>query len=44
MTTAEVERLLGRPREQLAFGSQTKWVYPSLSVIFEAGRVKEVRF
>ena len=37
-------RLLGRPREQLAFGGQTKWVYPSLSVIFEGGRVKEVRF
>ena len=44
MTTAEVQRLLGAPKEQLTFGSQTKWVYPSLSVIFEGGRVKEVRF
>jgi Zn-dependent protease with chaperone function len=44
MTTAEVQRLLGAPKEQLAFGTQTKWVYPSLSVIFEAGKVKEVRF
>jgi hypothetical protein len=44
MTTADVQRLLGAPKEQLAFGTQTKWVYPSLSVIFEAGKVKEVRF
>jgi hypothetical protein len=44
MTTADVQRLLGAPKEQLAFGSQTKWVYPSLSVIFEGGKVKEVRF
>jgi Zn-dependent protease with chaperone function len=44
MTTAEVQRLLGAPREQLSFGSQTKWVYPSVSVIFEGGKVKEVRF
>jgi len=44
MSTAEVQRLLGAPKEQLTFGSQTKWVYPSLSVIFEGGKVKEVRF
>ena len=44
MTTAEVQRLLGAPKEQLTFGTQTKWVYPSLSVIFEGGKVKEVRF
>ena len=43
MTTAEVQRLLGPPKEQLAFGTQTKWVYPSLSVVFEGGKVKEVR-
>jgi hypothetical protein len=44
MSPSDVERLLGAPREQLSFGNQTKWVYPSLSVIFEAGKVKEVRF
>jgi Zn-dependent protease with chaperone function len=44
MSAAEVQRLLGAPKEQLAFGSQSKWVYPSLSVIFEGGKVKEVRF
>jgi Zn-dependent protease with chaperone function len=44
MSPSDVQRLLGTPREQLSFGAQTKWVYPSLSVIFEAGKVKEVRF
>ena len=42
--TAEVQRLLGPPKEQLAFGTQTKWTYPSLSVVFEGGKVKEVKF
>jgi Zn-dependent protease with chaperone function len=44
MSTEEVRKLLGAPKEQLSFGAQTKWVYPALSVIFEGGRVKEVRF
>jgi Zn-dependent protease with chaperone function len=44
MSMSEVQRLLGPPLEQLRFGSQTKWVYPNLSVIFEGGRVQEVRF
>ena len=26
------------------FGTQTKWVYPSVSVIFEGGKVQKVRF
>ena len=44
MSTEEVRKLLGAPKEELSFGAQTKWVYPALSVIFEGGRVKEVRF
>jgi len=44
MTALEVIDVMGRPKSEVSFQSQTKWVYPDLTVIFENGRVKEVRF
>jgi hypothetical protein len=35
---------LGKPAKETTFQTQSKWTYPELTVIFENGRVKEVRF
>jgi hypothetical protein len=43
MTEKEVRELLGAPKEEIAFGAATRWTYPDLTVVFEGGRVKEVR-
>jgi hypothetical protein len=39
-----VIEVLGKPQKEVAFQTQSKWTYPDLTVIFENGRVKEVRF
>lgn len=44
MTPLEVLDILGKPRKEVSFENQSKWTYPDLTVIFENGRVKEVRF
>ncbi len=44
MTPADVRALLGSPRDELVFGEKTRWTYPDLSVVFEKGKVKEVKF
>ncbi|HET8647472.1 MAG TPA: hypothetical protein VFO85_18385 [Vicinamibacteria bacterium] len=44
MTPLEVLNALGKPVKELTFQAQSKWTYPELTVIFENGRVKEVRF
>ena len=44
MTALEVIDILGKPQNETSFQSQSKWTYPDLTVIFENGRVKEVRF
>jgi hypothetical protein len=44
MTNLEVIDILGKPQSETSFQSQSKWTYPDLTVIFENGRVKEVRF
>jgi hypothetical protein len=43
MSEDEVRRLLGRPSEELVFGEKTRWTYPDRTVIFENGKVTEVR-
>jgi hypothetical protein len=35
---------MGKPQSEVSFQNQTKWTYPGAVVIFENGRVKEVRF
>jgi hypothetical protein len=44
MTALEVIDILGKPQNETSFQSQSKWTYPDLTVIFDNGRVKEVRF
>jgi hypothetical protein len=44
MTALEVIDILGKPQNETTFQSQSKWTYPDLTVIFDNGRVKEVRF
>jgi hypothetical protein len=44
MTALEVIEVLGKPEREVSFENKTRWTYPDLTVIFENGRVKEVRF
>jgi Zn-dependent protease with chaperone function len=44
MTPADVRAILGTPRDELVFGEKTRWTYPDLTVVFEKGKVREVKF
>ena len=44
MTPLEVIEALGKPDKEVNFENKSRWNYPDLTVIFESGRVKEVRF
>jgi len=44
MSAAEVRALMGLAREEVRLGDQERWTYPNLSVVFENGRVKDVKF
>jgi Zn-dependent protease with chaperone function len=44
MTTDEVRRALGEPQAEIVFGDRTRWTYPDLTVVFEKGRVSDVKF
>jgi hypothetical protein len=44
MTSLEVIEILGKPQKEVVFQNATRWTYPDLTVIFENGRVKEVKF
>jgi hypothetical protein len=44
MTPEEVRALLGKPSEELQFEGTVRWTYPDLTVTFEDGRVKQVKF
>ena len=44
MTALEVIDTLGKPEKEVNFENKSRWTYPDLTVIFENGRVKEVRF
>jgi hypothetical protein len=44
MTPLEVLDILGKPQKEVTFESKSRWTYPDLTVLFENGRVKEVRF
>jgi len=44
MTALEVMEVLGKPDKEVSFGNQIQWTYPDLKVIFEGGRVKDVKF
>jgi hypothetical protein len=44
MTPLEVLDILGKPQKEVSFENKSRWTYPDLTVVFENGRVKEVRF
>jgi len=44
MTPLQVMDALGKPDKEVNFENKSRWTYPDLTVIFENGRVKEVRF
>jgi hypothetical protein len=43
MSPDEVRRVLGPADSELVFGDQVRWAYPDRTVIFEGGRVVEIR-
>jgi Zn-dependent protease with chaperone function len=43
MSPDEVRRILGEPESALVFGERLRWAYPDRTVVFEEGRVTEVR-
>lgn len=44
MTPLEVMDVLGKPEKEVSFENRSRWTYPDLTVVFENGRVKEVKF
>jgi Zn-dependent protease with chaperone function len=44
MTPDEVRRILGEPDSALVFGERLRWAYPDRTVVFEDGRVSEIRY
>jgi predicted Zn-dependent protease len=44
MSATEVRALLGKPKEEVAFGAKSIWTYPAFSVVFENAKVVEVKF
>lgn len=44
MTALEVVEIMGKPQKQVTFGHTEKWTYDDITVIFENGKVKDVRF
>jgi hypothetical protein len=44
MTPLEVLDILGKPQKELSFENRSRWTYPDLVIVFENGRVKEVKF
>jgi hypothetical protein len=44
MTFEEVRGLFGAPPGEVVFGNKARWTYADLTVIFEDGKVSEVKF
>jgi len=44
MTPSEVRALLGEPTDELVFDRRTRWLFLDCTVIFQDGKVVEVRF
>ena len=44
MTPLQVIEILGKPEREVSMGTQAKWTYPDLVIVFENGLVKEARF
>jgi hypothetical protein len=44
MTFDEVRGLFGEPQGEVVFGNKARWTFADLTVIFEDGKVAEVKF
>jgi hypothetical protein len=44
MTMNEVRALLGKANEEVSFGAKSSWSYPAFTVVFDGGKVVEVKF
>jgi Zn-dependent protease with chaperone function len=44
MTVDAVRKALGEPQAEVVFGEKTRWTYPDLVIVFEKGRVADVKF
>lgn len=44
MTTDEVREILGEAKKQVSFGGKTLWDYDGFQVVFEEGKVVDVKF
>jgi membrane protease subunit (stomatin/prohibitin family) len=44
MTFDEVRAAFGAPANEVVFGGKAKWTFPDLTVVFEDGKVTDVKF
>jgi membrane protease subunit (stomatin/prohibitin family) len=44
MTFEEVRGLFGEPQGEVVFGNRARWTYPDITVVFEDGKITEVKF
>lgn len=44
MTTDDVTRALGEPQKKVNFGTKSLWTYKGMQVVFESGKVTDVKF
>ncbi len=44
MTTDEVAKAMGEPQKKVTFGQKSLWTYKGMQVVFENGKVTDVKF
>jgi len=44
MTTDDVTKALGDPQKKVNFGTKSLWIYKGMQVVFESGKVTDVKF
>jgi hypothetical protein len=44
MTSDEVTKALGDPQKKVNFGTKSLWTYKGMQVVFESGKVTDVKF
>jgi hypothetical protein len=44
MTPDEVTKALGDPQKKVNFGTKSLWTYKGMQVVFESGKVTDVKF
>jgi hypothetical protein len=44
MSFDEVRAMFGNPSGEVVFGTRARWTFPDITVVFEDGKVTEVKF